>query len=357
MGSFKLSPVYLINTKSGRWGGTTSGGSDNWPNSDSLIIDGINNSTYPTPLELIGCGKLSTSDPDNTNQQVHHIRFVFIPECISLDGGSVINENQLPSGFNLTAATVIAAASSAGLDALSTVQLENAFGFLSPDLSGSIGLTFADISFVYASQPDSIGEVITSAFGIQAYLTGQNNSCFFTHGRIEGSYQIIGTGWKLTNLTHPGYPTGTFNPGDTAQIKVDPPPPGSPPDLTKVTKVSIGTIDITTFILQTPTIIQFTIPCPDGSIATPCPNDPSFFCCPNSLISSYTAAINITSTEFSGSIALGSLSILIANASGIYTISTNSRHDTVYIDSSGATNDTGDVAIPDPYFKTGFIGG
>lgn len=52
------------------------------------------------------------------------------------------------------------------------------------------------------------------------------------------------------------------------------------------------------------------------------------------------------------SMTLGILDILIADASGIYTLVVNQRHDTLY---NRATNDTSNVKIPDPTFITGFL--
>lgn len=46
--------------------------------------------------------------------------------------------------------------------------------------------------------------------------------------------------------------------------------------------------------------------------------------------------------------------VLIADASGIYTLTPDSRHDTIYDRSNTSTLN---VEIPTPFFKTGFIGG
>jgi hypothetical protein len=59
-------------------------------------------------------------------------------------------------------------------------------------------------------------------------------------------------------------------------------------------------------------------------------------------------------TEFGGSVVAGSLEVLFANASGIYTIVPNKRNDTLY---DRDTGETIDYPIPTPFARTGFVGG
>lgn len=60
-------------------------------------------------------------------------------------------------------------------------------------------------------------------------------------------------------------------------------------------------------------------------------------------------------TQFSGSIALAAYTILVTNGSGIYVLSLGKTNDTLY--SSERDGTTVDVKIPDPFAKTGFVGG
>lgn len=60
-------------------------------------------------------------------------------------------------------------------------------------------------------------------------------------------------------------------------------------------------------------------------------------------------------TQFSGDIVLGTLTILLANASGIYTLVKGKTSDTLY--SSARDGTTYNVKIPNPFARTGFIGG
>src|SRR6185312_6256871 len=63
--------------------------------------------------------------------------------------------------------------------------------------------------------------------------------------------------------------------------------------------------------------------------------------------------VTIKPTIFGGSVTLGTLTIVIANASGIYRLVANQNYDTLYI-SNPTINDTEQVKIPDPYFRTGY---
>ena len=60
--------------------------------------------------------------------------------------------------------------------------------------------------------------------------------------------------------------------------------------------------------------------------------------------------------QFSGSVPLAQFNSSLADASGIYVISTNKRNDTMY-DRSTTPDSTTDVAIPNPQIRTGYIGG
>lgn len=66
--------------------------------------------------------------------------------------------------------------------------------------------------------------------------------------------------------------------------------------------------------------------------------------------------VNLDGTQFSGSVQLGPNSVIIANGSGIYKLTNGKSNDTIYVDSTIGSGTT-DVAIPNPFVETGFIGG
>jgi len=92
-------------------------------------------------------------------------------------------------------------------------------------------------------------------------------------------------------------------------------------------------------IIQTSTLIEFAIP------ASCTGAGPIFL----------IATEDDTGTQFSGSVTLGVLNVLLTNASGIYTLVPGKTNDTLYKTARDGT--TRDVRIPTPFAKTGFIGG
>lgn len=147
---------------------------------------------------------------------------------------------------------------------------------------------------------------------------------------FSGQYDIISTHWVLTNLTHPSLVKQAL-PGDQMKLTSDPPIY----DFSTVDSIIINDTPITVFDEQTAVFIKFTIPSipPQGPVP-----------------------ISITNpTTFTGTAYVDSWTILLASASGIYQISSGKTHDTLYL-SAGENNSTENVAIPNPFVKTGFIG-
>ena len=66
--------------------------------------------------------------------------------------------------------------------------------------------------------------------------------------------------------------------------------------------------------------------------------------------------VTIVPTIFGGSVPIGTLTVYIANSSGMYKIVRDQNDDVKYIASHG-TDEVEHVKIPDPYFRTGYIGG
>lgn len=81
-------------------------------------------------------------------------------------------------------------------------------------------------------------------------------------------------------------------------------------------------------------------------------NDPTI---PNWPVITITPIIVISGTTFSGSIPLTPFVITLADASGIYSLTPGKTNDTVYDNVNPP--ETIDVKIPNPFIKTGFIGG
>ncbi len=106
-------------------------------------------------------------------------------------------------------------------------------------------------------------------------------------------------------------------------------------DLTHIT-VALGACAIT-IVTQTTNLLVFSIPdsCSGDGLTSVVATGDGF--------------------QFSGPVTLGGITILTTNASGIYVLTAGKTSDTLY--SSLRDGTTYDVKIPDPFAKTGFIGG
>lgn len=147
---------------------------------------------------------------------------------------------------------------------------------------------------------------------------------------------------------------GNIKPGDIIRITTADPNL----DLTDVTEISLTYLDnlgVTQIIVisiififyQSPTLIIFEVPPYIPKIFVPTvPGYPNIPIIPK---------ITIVGTTFSGSVSLAPIIITLADTSGIYFLSANKTNDTLYDNIN--TPDTTDVKIPDPFIKSGFIGG
>lgn len=161
---------------------------------------------------------------------------------------------------------------------------------------------------------------------IQGHVTTGVGSGTYT---VDANGTLVVSGFVMRVFWNPGY--------TVTDIIPDPAPSGPTPitiegtDLDTLTDLSV-VVDGVTFpitpTIQTTTTIVFTV-------------DPG--------VHVGTAVI------FSGSVELGSYTIYLASGSGIYRIVPNKRNDTLYERST--PGNTVDVAIPEPFGETGFIGG
>lgn len=159
---------------------------------------------------------------------------------------------------------------------------------------------------------------------------------------INGTFDIIDYQFTLDTPT-------PIDPSVTNPITIT----DSPEEalLNTVTEVIINYIDedgtpveiiiLPPFIVATPTLLTFLLPVLPGSPIT------------------YT--VSIVGTGFSGIVLLGTLATIFFNGgSGIYRLVVGQKFDTCYINPTepeSALGDSVDVNIPDPFGKTGFIGG
>jgi hypothetical protein len=160
-----------------------------------------------------------------------------------------------------------------------------------------------------------------------------NSNGFF----ITGTYDIQNFTFDLSLATQP------VQQGTLVTITSDPNDPDHM-ELNQLTEIDIVQgVDLTPVtIVGTPTEFEIVFEIPDLS-TLPVPNPQTLH---------FQAVGN--GVQFSGSVPLGKLeTILFRNAPGIYFLDKTATSDTLYDPDGGTIN----VPIPEPFFKTGFIGG
>lgn len=270
----------------------------------------------------------------------------YAASTISLDGASPISLFSLPSGFNLLGNSVSLKESAGGIPGQLMLR-----SVLSPlgEYSGITGRysTFSGTQLYpgtgafdgpqtqsyswISAQPTAVQDLYLS-LQFQLLVYGSSwTTVLFQNLIMHGAYQIISTQWVLENLTHPSLSPDRALSGDRMRLTSS-----APGNLTTVTEITINNTPVVPpYEEQTDTVIIFTIP---------------------TLPSQGPVPITITNpTQFSGTAMIGPLTILEANSSGIYTLTSGKTCDTIYISTSN--NETEDIKIPNPTIKTGFIGG
>ncbi len=182
--------------------------------------------------------------------------------------------------------------------------------------------------------------ILNTAFTLRVDKNAAGGDQGFYNFLTSGTYVIRDFTYSLDNKSQPIRPgvsrvTITSDPLDSDHLKLN------QLDLTTpitITDANSDTIPAPTIISQTEFKLVFLV----NSFGGPEPQ---------------VITINVTGdgTQFSGSVPLGKLeTIYFINAPGIYRIVSGKTNDTLYDVENGGTID---VQIPDPFGKTGFIGG
>jgi hypothetical protein len=328
MGTFIIKPTLASNPNS--WTQRVTG-----LTTEAAMLDAINNLSGNTFIDPpLGPGQL---------------RFTNFGNCIYLDGSLVpISFNGLPAGFT----PLSAALQGSCFSAVGTTAVFPQFDILTegPDIftgPGTINYSLA-YNFTPPFEPTMLA-IVNNGFGFRT--TGAVDNCAIIGediglawlfplqaAGIVGTYEIQGFLFDMETPTDPIE--------EDTQITVTSPDDPLALDFTKITSVTLDWTDSNgnphsinipplLWILITFHIFIFRIPVLTG-------NPP-------------IVIVNITSTQFSGSVELGKLiTIFFINATGIYSIIPGKTNDTIYDNDNGGTID---VKIPNPVFKTGYIGG
>lgn len=257
---------------------------------------------------------------------------------IYLDGDytTPIGINDLPLGFRVTAAQIdlglVMGASSAIVNCLAYITTKN---YVEPPDSGflvtpiipkpSNAALFSIATLTIDGTSGLAGAAVTVVTGVGPILGLEEFG-------ISGTYDTYGFTYDITPADG-----SSVNINDVIVIKSV--ITGGPGDLgLDLSQVSISMACGTVVpIIQSPELFVFKIP----------------VTCKNAGASAVIATGN--GVQFSGTITLGTLTILNTNASGLYTLVKNKTSDTLYNNArDGSTRDT---MVPTPFVKTGFIGG
>lgn len=267
----------------------------------------------------------------------------YVGNTIAINGGSAVPMNQFPNGFtgignngtwsnreNLGGGIIIEGESASLLPSNYFVAQTSQFNGspFTVQVNGNGGSQDLGLGAPLATINNPVD--LFAALTIHITSNGKWRGYIAQNIKLTGLCTIVSNSWVLTNLTHPGLQP-TFLAGDQGKLT------SGNNDLATVTSINIqGATVLPPFDSQSPSQITFTIP----------PTTP-----PGSGPASIT-----NPTIFSGQASIGVLNIVVANPSGVYNLTPNKLTDTIYV-SSSTGNATVDVARPNPFFKTGYLGG
>ena len=268
----------------------------------------------------------------------------FAGDTLELDGIDVGGINDVPPGFKVLSATwgfkafnnplvggMPASRVSTGSD-----------GSDNQAASGSGGNTY------FNSYPGTITaiELFTDELHAEFDVTGNNKKVQVILGdNISDANFLIGGAYDIVNFSFTVDPQPAVL-GDTITV-------GATDALDEVDEIHITYIDPVSGEVVDTTV-------PQSAFLTQTPTEITFILSSAYVPSDFAGDVMLwgvgNGTQFSGTIALGVLAILIENGSGLYRLVARKTNDTVYI-SSATGDDTQDVAFPDPFFQTGYVGG
>lgn len=289
-----------------------------------------------------GPGWVNTSgDIWQTNNSIATRSFdCFAGDTLELGGIDVGGINDVPPGFRvLTAGWNLHADNSPFVAGMPVARVSTGSDASDNHIAGALG----DFANNYPGTITAI-ELFTDELHAEFDVTGPDTRVAAYVGNSASAFAPSGT-YDIVNFSFTVDPASAVI-GDTITI-------GATDSLDEVDNLHITWIDPVSGEVQE-TII------PAASFVTQTPTSITFILSSAYIPSDFAGDVMIwgdgNGVQFSGTIALGVLAILIADGSGIYRIIDGQTHDTVYI-SAASGDDTENVAIPDPFFRTGFLGG
>lgn len=271
------------------------------------------------------------------------VQFDLSGNCFFLDGsGTPVSRAGLPSGFTMTSPLTLKCPTNGPPESIggpisfhapSTNQVNVTWG----TYSNSFDDVLAEVSDIPFTDPiDFAGSLLLELISTVGSF-GDNFAYVVDSLEVSGSYTAVAFSWTITTPDSP-VPKG-------AKITIHKDPTDvDQPNLNDITGIQIAWDDKEMLV-------------PDWDIIW-ITEDIFIFYLPYGF-DDFEGNIDLTalveSTEFSGSVPLGSLTILFENGSGVYQLTPGKTNDTLYNpDRDGSTTDK---AFPSPYGKTGFVGG
>ncbi len=310
---------------------------DNWFGIGGTVLAGFQNSAGGNPKCQNGPG---------TNALA---RLAFFGNCIYLDGSLVpIAFEDLPPGFTPLTATVKSQGSNGGVPA---GQLFYQAGPVGEEAAVNQFYTYE------VEQPPPMASILTiysNGMGQRSVALVGTAFSLSQNLRVEGTYDLVAFNFTYSKQTTRSIVAPfVISPGEQVTLS-SPSTPVIPPALNfeEMSEIKIQYIDLdgatqTIQLLNSVYVITWT----------------AFFFIfffpelPRKKKNTPVILVGVgNGTQFSGSVTLMTLEILIEDGTGIYRIVADKTNDTFYVDST-IDDTTADVMIPKPFGKTGFIGG
>lgn len=269
------------------------------------------------------------------------IRFNIDTSAITLTGDVVgtFGINGLPAGFQvLTAAFKFHTLNGASPgDSTDIIRSGLSVGSADPDAGTNWNIALDVSAGFLALFLDTYGFLVANTGGSSGASWSGNRQAGAGNTMLSGTYDLLGFQFTYDLDPPSGSSVNANTPGqDNGDIITISSDPGDPDALLLdelVLSVACGAVEI---ITQQTHLLTFRMPasCGTGGMVV------------------LTATGN--GTQFSGSVTLGILTVLLTDGSGIYILTPGATHDTLY--SSERDGTTRNVKIPRPFGKTGFIG-
>jgi hypothetical protein len=340
MGTFSIIRPATIDVLTG--GRTSNALSVGWYSNGNITDAGICNTFATGVLEYVAA--------KNTGVAIPTLTFGFDQSTaiFSLDGGSAISYNSLPVGFTITYLEFMLTLGSnfIGNIKLTFPNFTSQETFNYPPASSSVDYILVDtpdsitanqfigskIEFTVAIDTTHEPDNLISLLSLYSYsLVGEYSNLTFTYTIDTPNPIKIGHDVSVSSV---GPDLGGLDLSATTSIDLTYLDNGSVPHTINIPYSNFTFINTYQLIFIIPIIFR-TIWINLGITSR-----------------SITIVANINGTQFSGSITLGTRTILYENVSGIYEIVKGKTSDTVY-DRTGTTLE---VKIPNPFIKTGYIG-